>query len=263
VGETECTWYCTHYWPVLPGPDDRRLWSNWWNDDWQRKPDPGSNRGTRGGKPATNRTSYDAAVIYSKVHFTNWNISLLESMSRKPHTVLKQRKKNNWVMWSAFHSDSAVKPHITETSLGTKKQKTRTFQFEPTLTVGTYIWRSSYTITWIAATRTSEEYNSELMLVVACRCGDFWCLWPHHPSAGRTMQYTSNWAIFQSDEPEWTRTCITAGPAEARFRVWKEEHGREQRSRDTSASSLRSPVILMKFFWVFTETFVTIIHSLY
>jgi hypothetical protein len=67
--------YCT-----LPG----RLgwWRIWWNEDWQGKPkysektcssatlsatnptwpDPGSNPGRRGGKPATNRLSYGAAT---------------------------------------------------------------------------------------------------------------------------------------------------------------------------------------------------------
>jgi hypothetical protein len=32
--------YCGHYWPIVPAPDDRWLWSwiNWWNEDWQGKP---------------------------------------------------------------------------------------------------------------------------------------------------------------------------------------------------------------------------------
>jgi hypothetical protein len=69
--------YCT-------APDDRWgwMWSNWWNEDWQGKPkysektilsailsttnptwpDPCANTGRRGGKPATNRLSYGAAV---------------------------------------------------------------------------------------------------------------------------------------------------------------------------------------------------------
>jgi hypothetical protein len=69
--------YCT-------APDDRWgwLWSNWWNEDWQGKPkysektcpsailsttnptwpDPGANPGRRGGKSATNRLSYGAAM---------------------------------------------------------------------------------------------------------------------------------------------------------------------------------------------------------
>jgi hypothetical protein len=35
VGETESTWYCCHYWPIVPAPDDKWwwLWSNWWNED--------------------------------------------------------------------------------------------------------------------------------------------------------------------------------------------------------------------------------------
>jgi hypothetical protein len=75
--------YCGHFWPIIPAPDDwwGWLWSNWWNEDWQRKPkysektcpsatlsttnptwpDPGSNPGRRDGKPATNRLSYGAA----------------------------------------------------------------------------------------------------------------------------------------------------------------------------------------------------------
>jgi hypothetical protein len=59
--------YCGHYWPTVPAPDDRWwwLWRNWWNEEWQGKPtclDPISNPGRRGGKPATNRFSYGAAV---------------------------------------------------------------------------------------------------------------------------------------------------------------------------------------------------------
>jgi hypothetical protein len=70
-------------WPIVPAPDDRWwLWSNRWNANWQGKPkykektcpsttlsttnptwpDPGSNLGRRGGKPATNRLSYGMAI---------------------------------------------------------------------------------------------------------------------------------------------------------------------------------------------------------
>jgi hypothetical protein len=65
------------------------LWSNWWNEDWQGKtkysektcasatlsttnptsPDPESNPGRRGGKPATNRLSYGAAFIPDSFYF--------------------------------------------------------------------------------------------------------------------------------------------------------------------------------------------------
>jgi hypothetical protein len=76
--------HCRHFWPIVPAPDDRWgwFWSNWWNEDWQGKPkysektcpsatlsttnatwpDPGSNPSRRGGKPATNRLSYGAAL---------------------------------------------------------------------------------------------------------------------------------------------------------------------------------------------------------
>jgi hypothetical protein len=39
-GGTKSTWYCGHFWPIVPAPDDRWgwLWSNWWNEDWQGKP---------------------------------------------------------------------------------------------------------------------------------------------------------------------------------------------------------------------------------
>jgi hypothetical protein len=60
-------------------------WRIWWNEDWQGKPkysektcpsttlstinptwpDPGSNPGRRGGKPATNRLSYGATGVLS------------------------------------------------------------------------------------------------------------------------------------------------------------------------------------------------------
>jgi hypothetical protein len=86
-GGTKSTWYCGHFWPIVPAPDDRWgwLWSNWWYEDWQGKPkysektcpsatlsttnptrpDPGSNPGRRSGKPATNRLSYGAALKFT------------------------------------------------------------------------------------------------------------------------------------------------------------------------------------------------------
>jgi hypothetical protein len=76
--------HCGHFWPIVPTLDHRWgwFWSNWWNEDWQWKPkysektcpsatlstanptwpDPGSNPGRRGGKPATTRRSYCAAT---------------------------------------------------------------------------------------------------------------------------------------------------------------------------------------------------------
>jgi hypothetical protein len=68
---------------IVPVPDDRWVWSIWWNENWQGKPKylkktcasdtlstthptwPGlwSNLGRRDGKPATNRLSYGTALI--------------------------------------------------------------------------------------------------------------------------------------------------------------------------------------------------------
>jgi hypothetical protein len=68
-------------WLVVACPGWLWWWRNWWNKDWKGKPkysektcpsatlsttnptwpDPGSNPGHRGGKPATNRLSYVAA----------------------------------------------------------------------------------------------------------------------------------------------------------------------------------------------------------
>jgi hypothetical protein len=73
--------YCSHFWPIVPAPDDRWewLWSSWWNEDWQGKPKysektcPNAtlsttnptwpNPGRRGGKPATNHLSYGMALV--------------------------------------------------------------------------------------------------------------------------------------------------------------------------------------------------------
>jgi hypothetical protein len=86
VGWDLVSWYCGQYWPIVPAPDDDRWWwlrRNWWNGDWQVKQkysaktcpsatlsttnstwlDPGLNPGRRGGKPATNRLSYGAALL--------------------------------------------------------------------------------------------------------------------------------------------------------------------------------------------------------
>jgi hypothetical protein len=75
VGWDRVSWWCAHYWPIVPAADDRWwwLWRNRWNEDWQGKPkysektfpratlsttnptwlDPGLNPGRRGGKSAT------------------------------------------------------------------------------------------------------------------------------------------------------------------------------------------------------------------
>jgi hypothetical protein len=40
VGWDWVSWYCGHYWPIVPAPDDRWwwLWRNWWDEEWQGKP---------------------------------------------------------------------------------------------------------------------------------------------------------------------------------------------------------------------------------
>jgi hypothetical protein len=73
--------YCGHWLAYCTCPGWLWWWRIWWNEDWQGKPkysektcpsatlsttnpawpDPGSNPGRRGGKPATNRLSYGAA----------------------------------------------------------------------------------------------------------------------------------------------------------------------------------------------------------
>jgi hypothetical protein len=76
------------YKPQMIDEDD--FWSNWWNEIWQGKPkysektcpsatlsttnptwyDSGSNRGRRGGKPATNHLSYGAATLQFRVQYS-------------------------------------------------------------------------------------------------------------------------------------------------------------------------------------------------
>jgi hypothetical protein len=95
--------YCGHYWPIVPSPDDRWgwLWRNWWNEDWQRKPkysentcpsatlsttnptclNPDMNPGRHGGKPATNRLSYCAAL--------HWSLSWARSIQSIPSHLSK------------------------------------------------------------------------------------------------------------------------------------------------------------------------------
>jgi hypothetical protein len=79
--QTESTPYVATNWPTAPAPDDRWVWSIWWNENCQGKPkyyeetwasatflttNPTwfhlrSEPGRRGGKPATNRLSYGTA----------------------------------------------------------------------------------------------------------------------------------------------------------------------------------------------------------
>jgi hypothetical protein len=106
--ETESNWYCGHNWPIVPAPDDRWgwLWSNWWNEDGQRKPEysektypsttlsttnstwpePDSNPVRLNGKPATNRLSY-GADWYSRSVVT----TVPSRLSLTPLRIIKNR----------------------------------------------------------------------------------------------------------------------------------------------------------------------------
>jgi hypothetical protein len=104
--------YCT-------APDDRWgwLWSNWWNVDWQGKPkysektcssatlsttnptwpDPGANPGRHGGKPATNRLSYGAALVCWITHHVVKSIHCCEFALCAPY---HQRYQMGCFPWS-------------------------------------------------------------------------------------------------------------------------------------------------------------------
>jgi hypothetical protein len=84
-------------WPIVLAPDDRWLWSSRWNENWQGKPkysektfpsatlsttnptwpDLGSNRGSRGGKPVTNRLSCGTWCTTTKQCFVYYLKTLL------------------------------------------------------------------------------------------------------------------------------------------------------------------------------------------
>jgi hypothetical protein len=119
VGETESTWYCGHYWPIVPTPDDR-WW--FWNKVWQWKPKysektclnvtlsttnptwpgPDSNPGRRGGKPATNRRSYGTVISLvtqtpkKKISRLWWHLKIHHRSHKTYHRTVP------WVSWFQF-----------------------------------------------------------------------------------------------------------------------------------------------------------------
>jgi hypothetical protein len=116
--------YCGHFWPIVPAPDDGWgwLWSNWWNEDWQGKPkysektcpsatvsttnptwpDPESNPGRRGGKPATNRLSYGAALPKRLWYESSQPLKI---QIRKVYFVrLTTETWAWWFYWARFYS---------------------------------------------------------------------------------------------------------------------------------------------------------------
>jgi hypothetical protein len=115
--------YCGHYWPIVPVPDERWwwLWRNWWNEDWQGKPkysektcpsatlsttnttrlDQVFNPGRRGGKPATNRLSYGAAIFTYLLTSpkANCNVSLGQRGKQNKHIDTHTHAKENKRTW--------------------------------------------------------------------------------------------------------------------------------------------------------------------
>jgi hypothetical protein len=122
-------WDWAHYWPIVPAPDDRWwwLWCNWWNEDWQGKlkysektcpsatlstknptrPDPGSNSGRCGGKPASNRLSYGVA--------SGKNI-MLETFYCHPFGIFYPLNRSSlsfiWIQSQVFQQHGSLKWHI-------------------------------------------------------------------------------------------------------------------------------------------------------
>jgi hypothetical protein len=132
VGWDWVSWYCGHYWPIVPAPDDRWwwLWRNWSNEDWQGKPkysektcptatfsttnstwiDPGSNPGRRGGNPATHRLIYGAASYWLYCHdYTGCFMMtrLLSNTSISNSTLYVLIHQMSCVIWS-FRSPGKV-----------------------------------------------------------------------------------------------------------------------------------------------------------
>jgi hypothetical protein len=98
-------------WPIVPAPVDRWwVWSSWWNESWQEKPNysektchnatlsttnptrpgPCSNPGHRSRKPATNRLSCGTAAWANLLEITEFCIfSVLLATSRALEVTLK------------------------------------------------------------------------------------------------------------------------------------------------------------------------------
>jgi hypothetical protein len=73
-GETESTWYCGHFWPTVPAPDDRWrwLWSSRWNEN------------TDDGVRSQNRTCKGTNMQYISL----WHKHMIRSSRRVPSRYL-------------------------------------------------------------------------------------------------------------------------------------------------------------------------------
>jgi hypothetical protein len=102
-------------WSIVPAPDGRWwLWSNQWNANWQGKPkysektcpsatfsptnltwpDPVSNPGHRGWKPATNGLSYGTAELYEVVRTCSTPRGVTHA-----HVILAGKFKKEDIIW--------------------------------------------------------------------------------------------------------------------------------------------------------------------
>jgi hypothetical protein len=124
----------TTNWPFVPTQEDRWMWNGWWNENWLGKPKYSektcpdatlsttnatwpylnSNLGRRGGKPATNRLSYGAAVELVK-KFTVWVCNPKEPhgfLKSPPLVSLLNQKNAVQGIWSPHYGTLSTLLHI-------------------------------------------------------------------------------------------------------------------------------------------------------
>jgi hypothetical protein len=124
------TRHVSHWMAYCTCPGWLWWWRNWWNEDWQGKPkysektcpsatlsttnptwpDPGSNTGRRGGKPATNHLSYGAALSIS-YYYLRPSSSNAHSLLTTPSAHLLVFKFDTFVLWGFLRCDVNV-PYI-------------------------------------------------------------------------------------------------------------------------------------------------------
>jgi hypothetical protein len=110
-------------WPIVACPG-WLWWRIWWNEDWQGKPkysektrssatlsatnptwpDPGSNPGCCGGKPATDRLSYGAGSCDSKRNRQFCHAATNDSNERRVFLCQLNRNVSDWSPTTQHHS---------------------------------------------------------------------------------------------------------------------------------------------------------------
>jgi hypothetical protein len=148
-----------HFWPIVPATDGRWgwLWSNWWNEDWQGKPkylektrpsakvsttnptwpDPGSNTGRCGGKPATNRLSYAAARRNMYISFRFFCVCVVLCRQRPCDSSDHSHKESCQLSTTGMSNSTCTEGHLStinnspgqhfKFSIYKKRDYTRTF----------------------------------------------------------------------------------------------------------------------------------------